>query len=240
MKQKLFYKARAVINMTNAVVLSRLNGSIVVSGFPKTGTTYLSHLAERATGKTYIEGSMRFALRPSVVHTHSRRIPAGSVFSYRPIDTVIPSLVTQRLQEVDPSFSARIRSGDYGEGERSQIRRTVETLLIGTSSMPAPSAYYRSVREKGGVIVNILDLSREGSPARAALQEAWRVPAGVLSSAIDEAERLSQQRRAQGHEFYNRPTDIVRSILEENAALKQRIADEASRTRDIVEGAKDA
>ena len=237
MKQKLFFKVRAAINMTNALLLSRLNGSVVISGFPKTGTTYLSHLAERATGKPYIEGSMRFALRPSVVHTHSRRIPAGSVYSYRPMDTVIPSLVTQRLQEADPGFAARIRSGDFGEKERAQIQRIVEGLLQGTPRMPAPSGYYRSVRDIGGTIVNILDLADDSSAARRALQEAWNVPPPVLANAIEEAARLSEKRRAEGHEFYNRPTDTVRAILEEDPAIKQRIAVEAARTRDIVEGA---
>lgn len=229
------FKLRAAINMANALALARLNGSTVVSGYPKTGTTYLSHLAERATGRTYIEGSMRLAWRPSVIHTHSRRVPAGAIFSYRPIEQVIPSFVAQRLHEAGPGFAERTRAGEPDAGDRARMVETARQLLAGTPRLPAPSAYYASVREKGGIIVNILDLADEGSSARGLLEQAWGIAPEQLAEAIAGAAQLSEQRKAGGHEFYNRPTDKVLKVLKSDTKLYQQILDEAERTRLVVE-----
>ena len=235
--KRAFFKTRAAINLTNAAVLSRLNGSLVVSGYPKTGTTYLSHLAEAATGKQYIEGSMHFAIRPSVIHTHSRNIPSDSVYSYRPVDTVIASLVLQRLQEADTSFADRLRVGGVQNGDAELIQRTATGLLRGSLRLPPPSQYYRAVRQQGATIVNILDLRDEDGAARHSLTKAWNISAERLSAAIEQAARLSEKRRTQGHEFYNRPTERVSEILQSDEALGSRIAEEAELTRRIVEEA---
>ena len=220
--------------MTNAVVLSRLNGSLVISGYPKTGTTYLSHLAEEATGKPYIEGSMRFALKPSVIHTHSRRVPDDAIFSFRPIDKVISSFVTQPIAETDADFVERIRSETLSDSDCQMILGVARGLVNGTARLPSPTQYYASVKANGGTIVNILDLNKGDGPAHKKLQSAWRISPKALLEAIARASKLSEARRNTGHEFYNRPTTIVTSILSSDAELSAMIRDEAARTEAIV------
>lgn len=231
---------RSVVNATNAKVLSRLNRSIVVSGYPKTGTTYLSHLAERATGMTYIEGSMRLALISSIVHTHFRAVPPGSVFSYRPIATVMASFVLHRLLETEPGFATRIASDELSDADRARIIDTARRLLAGTRRMPAPSVYYADVARRGGVIVDVTELKDPDSAASARLGRAWNVPAGRLAEAIAAASALSEARRAEGHEFYNRRSGLVQAIIGDDSALCAEIGTDAERTRAIVERYGDA
>jgi len=88
---------RKVINAVNAMVLSRINGSVVVSGYPKTGTTYMSHVVSNATGLRYLEGSQELALRRAVVHCHFRAVPHTALFCYRPLGQVVPSFVAHDL-----------------------------------------------------------------------------------------------------------------------------------------------
>ncbi|MGK7659762.1 hypothetical protein ACSQ8I_01140 [Marinovum sp. E06] len=217
-------------------MLSRLTGSTVVSGYPKTGTTYLSHLAAQATGKPYIEGSMRFALRPSVIHTHFRRIPASAVFSFRPVKKVMASFVTHRALDLDPGFAERLRKGTTTNADEERVHRIARALLEGSRRLPPPSVYYADVCRRGGTVVNVLDVMTSGSRAQRQLCAAWGVSAETLDRAVAAASALSEARRAGGHEFYNRPSDRVRDMIDADAALSNAIRDEVRRTEVVLGG----
>jgi hypothetical protein len=209
---------------------------VVISGYPKTGTTFLSHVAENATGKPYIEGSMKFAWSPSVIHTHSRWVPKSSVFSFRPIEKVMASFITHRILEIDPSFAERANNHMTTDDDVYLVRGIGNGLLDGSWRLPAPSDYYAAVVRRGATIVNILDLSDPSSSSFRRLQNSWKLTQDVLSDAIRRAERLAQDRRADGDEFYNRPSSQVRDIMKTDLELSGLVNEEASRTRAVIEG----
>ena len=220
------FKSRAAINGINALLLARLNGSTVVSGFPKTGTTYLSHVAQFATGRTYIEGSRRLALRPSVIHCHFRLVPRSAVFSYRPINKVIASYVTHLLDYERSGIFERLDTGRETQADLDRIRAIADFILTGSPQMPSPQRYYADVLRRGSFVVPIEDLATSG-PVRERLARLWQVTPWLLSQGVSLADALSQERRAQGNEFYNRPSDRIRAVLDGDAVLRDRIKGEA-------------
>lgn len=220
------FKSRAAINVANALLLARLNGSTVVSGFPKTGTTYLSHVAQFATGRTYIEGSRRLALRSSVIHCHFRSVARSAVFSYRPIDKVIASYVTHLLGYERSDIFKRLATGNETQADLDRIRATADHILTGTPRMPSPQRYYADVLMRCGNVVPVEDLAAPG-PVRERLARLWQVTPEMLVQGIARADALSQDRRGQGNEFYNRPSDRIRAVLDGDTALTRRIEAEA-------------
>jgi len=46
-------------------------GNLVVSGYPKSGTTWMTQLAAALTGMNYRQGDIRFRIRGVALHTHS-------------------------------------------------------------------------------------------------------------------------------------------------------------------------
>ncbi|MCT4556808.1 MAG: hypothetical protein N4A61_02000 [Pelagimonas sp.] len=230
-------KSRALINLTNATILARLNGSTVVSGFPKTGTTYLSHVAQFATGRTYIEGSRRLALRPSVIHCHFRNVPASAVFSYRPINKVIASYTTHLLSYDPQGIFDRLAAGKEHDADLERITQTAMRVLKGTPRMPGPLAYYSDVLERGGVVIPIEALADPQSAAHRRLAAHWHLSDSDLAQGIEQAETLSQARKKQGNEFYNRPSQRIAALLNAKADLSARIQEQSQATQALLEGA---
>lgn len=224
---------RAVVNASNALVLARLNGSTIVSGFPKTGTTYLSHVAEFATGRTYIEGSGRLAFRASVIHCHFRSVPRSATFSYRPIDKVIASYVTHLLAYRDSDLMNRLVNGLDNEADQVRIRQIAARILTGMPRMPSPRVYYADVVARGAHVVAVEELAVSG-PTIDLLARHWQVTPERLSEGIAEANALSLARRVQGNEFYNRPSSRIRAVLDADAALTDSIAAETRAVADLL------
>lgn len=233
LSKRIFFKSRALINASNALVLARLNGSTVVSGFPKTGTTYLSHVAQYATGRTYIEGSRGLALWPSVVHCHFRAVPRTAVFSYRPVEKVMASYTTHLLGYAADGIFERLTSGTETEADLARTRETALGILRG-GRMPSPKGYYADVVARGGFIVPVEALKDPESSLHGRLARWWKLPDADLVRGIAEAERLSQARRKQGNEFYNRPSARIGEILDSDQALSGKISQEGAAVRALL------
>lgn len=232
-------RLRSAINLSNAVVLARLNGSKVVSGYPKTGTTYLSTLAQAATGLTYLDGSMRLALRRSVIHCHFLNVPKSAVFSYRQFDNAIPSYVTHLLAYNRQDLLDRLSKAAETSADLDAIHDLAQSILRGHGRHPSPGDYYTQVAKRGGRIVDVPALAGPDSRERTRLAGYWGLSTDAIGAAIAKADAHAERMRDKGHEFYNRPSDRVREIIANNTDLSRRVSDEAAKVADIVQRARD-
>ena len=220
-------RRRAAINALNAIVLSRLNGSVVASGFPKSGTTFLSHALEAMTGLRYLEGSRELAIRASVIHCHFRAVPAKAIFSYRPLTQVVPSYVAHLLAYDRQDVLERLRNNAETGDDRALLEQLAQRILSGHRRLPSPANYYIELAARGARILDLPRLTASNTDEEARLARWLGLDRDAVRSGIAQARALSEDRRTEGHSFYNRPSERITSLLGSNLSLAAEIGTQA-------------
>lgn len=212
-----------MVNYANAKILAPVNGSVVVSGYPKTGTTYLSLALDAMTGCRYIEGSMSFAWTKSVIHCHFRHLPMSALFSYRRLENVIPSYTTHILADTQRELVDRLRSGQERRSDVTLIQDSARKILNGWKRYPSPAEYYEDLARRSCRVVSLPALMASDPAEIRALAHWVGVTPADVESALREASDTYRERSMSGDEFYNRPSVRVKELILSDPSLAQQI-----------------
>lgn len=176
----------------------RRDSNFVVTGYPKSGTTWVTQLAAALTGKDYRQGDIRFRLSGVALHTHS------TVFEGR--DNILYAVRDPRETVCSAARAMKV-AGRFGVF-RPDGRITDKFVMFAITELPGARQPMRDHLQTGidkeWRFLRFEDLKTDPQAAlrRLADQFAWSVSDAEILDAIAAFDFGRQKARNKGNAFF--------------------------------------
>ncbi|SOC20408.1 sulfotransferase domain-containing protein [Rhodobacter maris] len=173
-------------------------GNFIVSGYPKSGTTWATQLAAALAGLDYHQGDVRFRLRGIALHTHST--------AFKGRDNILYCVRDPRESVCSAARAMANSNRDGVYGPQGQI--TEDFITYATTTLPGARKTMRDHLQdgidQGWEFVRFEDLKTnpKDTLGRLAAHFGWSASADDIAATIEKYDFTRQQQRHKGNVFF--------------------------------------
>ncbi|MDE1466892.1 hypothetical protein [Aurantiacibacter sp. D1-12] len=207
---------------------TRRQGNMVITGFPKSGTTWVSQVVASYLGLDYRRNDVRFQTRGALLHTHSIDFAGGSNVIYVARD---PREAICSAARAASAAGEQAVFDNEGKILPSFVEATMASFPGATTSM---KRHYAACVEREWPLIRFEDLKQEPMPALSdALSRcAKEIDCARLQAALDEFDFTKLKAKSGGDVFLAQSSLSSWKELLPAAALSaivREVGEEASR-----------